>query len=530
MSLQDPIEKGLMSGWRIDDLTRDDAPALLEADVVIVGTGAGGGTAAEILSRAGLSVLMIEEGGLHHQKDFKLDELWAFGNLYQEANSRTTADAAISILQGKSVGGSTTINWTSSFRTPEPTLNYWKQQFGVLDIDSANMAPWFQDRENRLNIAPWAAEPNANNSVLQNGGRQLGWNIKAIPRNVKACWNLGYCGFGCPTNAKQSMLVTSIPDAMNAGGRLLTRASVSQLLIEQGQIAGLDCVALDAGNHLRPSRQCRVKGRHYILSAGAIGSPAILLRSEAPDPYGLTGKRTFLHPVVANIAEMPEKVDPFYGAPQSIYTDEFNWRDGNEGKLGFKLEVPPLHPAMAAGVLGMHGEDLRQNMERLPYINSVLALMRDGFHEESPGGEVKLKDNGRPVVDYPLNDYLWDGVREAYLQMAECQFAAGAKRVRPLHLDSGDYRSWSEAREAIRDLPLKAHRVRLFSAHVMGGCTMGENSRTSVVNSFGRHHHLNNLSVMDGSVFPTSIGANPQLSIYGLVARNASRLAAELTG
>mgnify|MGYP000125497424 CR=1 FL=1 len=157
-----------------------------------------------------------------------------------------------------------------------------------------------------------------------------------------------------------------------------------------------------------------------------------------------------------------------------------------------------------------------------------LALLRDGFVEQSPGGSVRLADDGSPILDYDLSDYVWEGVRRAYLSMAELQFAAGAQKVRSAHIDARYATSWSEAKKAIAELPLKKFRATLFTAHLMGGCAMSQNAKRGVVDSRGRHHQLANLSVMDGSVFPTSIGANPQLSIFGLTAQNATALAQDL--
>lgn len=161
-------------------------------------------------------------------------------------------------------------------------------------------------------------------------------------------------------------------------------------------------------------------------------------------------------------------------------------------------------------------------------MQSVIALLRDGFHEDSPGGTVSLRDDGSPVLDYPVTDYLWKGLRNAFYTMAEIQFAAGAERVRLMHLDSDWYSSWADAKAAIDGFSMEPHRVRLFTAHQMGGCSMGSNPEDSVVNGFGQHHHVSNLSVNDASIFPTSIGANPQLSVYALAARNSTRLAQQL--
>ncbi|MAM85859.1 MAG: GMC family oxidoreductase [unclassified Hahellaceae] len=543
MSVQDVITLGLERGWQvfsarpdseIDNANRDfikpvSAMTELEFDVIVIGTGAGGGTAAETFAQQGLSVLMLEEGRLHSLKDFKMEELWSYGNLYQEALARTTEDAGISIMQGRSVGGSTTVNWTSSFRTPEQTLRHWANAHLVAQSSPGEMRSWFENREQRLNISPWAGLPNENNAVLQRGCQALGWSTSLIPRNVLGCWNLGYCGFGCPTNAKQSMLTTTIPAALDKGATLMTSVRAERLVQVGDTIHGLVCHPVAVNHVVEQDREILLKARHYVLAAGAIGSPAVLLRSGVSDPYERAGKRTFLHPVVATIADMGKPVDPYYGAPQSVYSDEFLWRDGVTGKMGYKLEVPPLHPSLSAGVIGLHGQELMDRMRMLPQMNSVLALLRDGFNDESQGGEVFLRDGGHPGLRYELNDYLWEGAKDAYLKMAEVQFAGGARTVRLVHLDSNDYSSWSEARAAIKAMPMAAQRTKLFSAHVMGGCAMGENAREAVVDTYGQHHQVSNLSVMDGSVFPTSIGANPQLSIYGLVYRNARRLAERLT-
>ncbi len=154
MSLTDRIAQGLASGWNVTDGAQLTENLTLEADVVVIGTGAGGGTTAEILARSGLSVILVEEGRLYYQKDFKMDEQSAYASLYQEGMSRVTADGAIAILQGRCVGGSTTVNWTSSFRTPAPTLNHWADRFGLEDLRPATLAPWFAGGEERHNIEP----------------------------------------------------------------------------------------------------------------------------------------------------------------------------------------------------------------------------------------------------------------------------------------------------------------------------------------------------------------------------------------
>lgn len=523
----DPFRVGLASGWKVIDASTLSQDLTLDADVVIVGTGAGGGTAAEILSDAGLSVVLVEEGPLATSSDFHMLEAAAYSQLYQESSARKSKDRSINILQGRCVGGGTTVNWTSSFRTPAPTLEHWAREFGLEGFGVADLAPWFARMEQRLGVAPWLVAPNENNSALRRGARALGISSGEIRRNVKGCWNLGYCGMGCPTNAKQSMLVTTIPAALARGATLVTRARAWMVDHRDGRASALRCIGMDPGGTDPTTRRIVVRAPTFIVSAGAIGSPALLIRSKVPDPNGIVGKRTFLHPTVVSAALMPDPVDGFSGAPQSIYSDHFLDAPPT-GPLGYKLEAPPLHPILVATTLPGHGVDHANWMHQLSNMHVLIALMRDGFAARSPGGSVGLNADGSPVLDYRLDEFFWDGARRALASMAEIQFAAGAKSVMPSHAPVASYSSWAAAKAGIAALALEPLQTSVVSAHVMGGCAFGPDPKRAVTDPTGRHHHLENLYVLDGSLFPTSIGTNPQLSIYGITAKLATGLAARL--
>lgn len=494
-----------------------------DTDIVIIGSGAGGGIAAEQLAQAGFKVLLLEEGAYYTRDDFVMEERWAYPNLYQEGAARKTRDQAIGILQGRTVGGSTTVNWTTSIRTPQPTLNYWQSEFGLNFTGDNDLTAYFAKAEQRLNIHQWPIPPNANNAKLQQGCEKLGWQYTVISRNVNGCANLGYCGMGCPINAKQSMLVSTIPSALAQGATLISRISVRNLNWQGDSVTGLEAVPVDQFFQPRSDIKISIRAKHYIVAAGAIGSPALLLRSKVPNPSGRLGKHTYLHPTVISGAVFDEAIYGHSGAPQSIYSDQFVWPDNSE-QAGFKLEVPPLHPVLMATKLIGHGEAHAALMQQFNQLQVTIALLRDGFHPQSQGGTVQLDDARQPVLDYPISDYLWQGMRQALLAMAELQFAAGAKRVLPIHHDAQLYRSWAEAKAAIHSLPMQKLKQTVVSAHVMGGCNMSKDPIRGVVNENGRHHQLQNLSVFDGSILPTSLGANPQLTIYALVWRNCELL------
>jgi choline dehydrogenase-like flavoprotein len=533
INIIDPIQTALADrsrGWKVYGGSYAATPASITCDVCIVGSGAGAGITAELLSKAGLDVVIVEEGALKSSTHFKMQEAEAYPQLYQESAARKTKDKAINILQGRTVGGSTTVNWTSSFRTPASTLNYWQAQYGLKDYNEAALAPWFLQAEKRLNIGPWLMPPNENNELLRKGAAKLGIPSAAILRNVKGCWNLGYCGMGCPTNAKQSALVTTIPAALDMGAKLVTETSAEQFEISKDQVQVLVCVPVTSSGERISGKTLRITAKHYVVSGGAINSPALLLRSHAPDPFGLLGTRTFLHPTVVSAAHAEQRVDGHIGAPQTIYSDHFLETQALDGPIGYKLEAPPIHPVLFASTLNAFGKAHAQAMQKFLHTHALLALLRDGFHLESIGGKVQLAHDNRPVLDYPLTSFVMEGARRALLSMAEIQFAAGMKKVYPVHEMSAGFTSWADAKQAIEAFPMKPYLTRVVSAHVMGGCAMASTPERGVVRPDGVHWQLSNVSVHDGSLFPTSIGANPQLSVYGITNRLSTQLAKRLTG
>jgi choline dehydrogenase-like flavoprotein len=526
--INDPWKNGAELGWKIVNAAHAEEDQVIEADVAIIGSGAGGGVSAEIMAAAGLKVVLIEAARLKSSDEFNMDEGEAYRDLYQEAAARGSKDGAITILQGRAVGGTTVVNWTSSFRTPEQTLAFWNEHYGVADTLRADMNPWFEKMEQRLKISKWVMPPNANNDVLKKGCEKLGWGWSVIPRNVEGCWNLGYCGMGCPTNAKQSMLVTTIPAAMSAGATLIHSAEARTLQQKDGKVTAILCRALDKNK--RPTGvTISVKAKTVIAAGGGINTPALLMRSKVPDPHALIGKRTFLHATTFAFGDYEQPVDGFYGAPQSTYSDEFVWRDGADGAMGYKLEIMPMHPGLISSLTGGFGKKAFDELSRLPHLSSAIALLRDGFHEQSVGGTVELNDAGEPMLDYPITEYLLDGAKRSHYSMVEMHFAAGAKRVRAGHAQATFSETWEEAKAQIDALVYEPGFVGIGSAHVMGGCPLGEDESRCVTDSDGKFKYLDNLYIFDGSVFPTSLGVNPQLTIYGMTAKNATALAQRLT-
>jgi choline dehydrogenase-like flavoprotein len=466
--------------------------------------------AAAVLAAAGAKVAVLEEGGHYTRRDFNMQESWAYPALYQEHGNRATDDLSILILQGRNVGGGTTVNWTTSFRTPEPTLALWASRYGVRGLDAATLAPHFETVEKRIDVGTGDPDDvNANNRKLQEGAAKLGWGPKLIHRSVKGCARLGYCGMGCPLDAKRTSRTTYLADAVAAGADVYADCRATLVETDRGRARAVVAEVLDRARDRRLGRFVAYARRGVILAAGAINTPALLLRSKGSLDSGPVGRRTFLHPTVPLVAFYDQPIEGYYGPPQSVAVHHFADRGD---RVGYFFETPPVHPMLAALALPGFGDTHRKMMERLPYAQATIALLIDGHHDDE-GGTVTVDGDGRIKINYPLSSSVREAAVAAICDMARLHLAAGAREVLTLHETPIVVRTEADL-AAVAAAPFGPNRHTIFTAHQMGGAAMGEDPAHAVVNSRGRHHQLENLWITDGSIFPTSLGVNPQLSIY----------------
>jgi choline dehydrogenase-like flavoprotein len=484
----------------------------ISCDVCVVGSGAGGSIVAAGLAERGLSVVVLEEGGHFGRSDFDGDEAKAYSSFYRDRGMFATADLSMTILQGRTVGGGTTVNWTTCFRTPENILGRWQDLHGSA-LSTEALIPHWEAVERRLGIKEWPEETvNANNRVLFDGARALGWEVSPMRRNVVGCMNTGYCGLGCPVDGKQGMAITYLKDAVDHGVRIFANTRATRLERQAGRIVAVHAEVLDPITQRPSGVGLLVRPKLVVSSGGAVGSPALLLRSGI-NSGGRVGKRLWMHPVIGSLARYAHRIDGFYGAPQSSSSHHFIER--GPGKIGWFLETPPMQPMLIASATKSLGSELEEVMEHLPYMGSVIAILRDGMLEEEEGGTVSLRSDGRIRVDYAWTPAHTEAFREGTVALTQVCLAAGAIEVSTGHSDPVVVRNESEL-GLLREAPWGPHHHSIFTAHQMGGCPLGADPATSVVDPSLRHHEVPNLFVVDGSVFPTSLGVNPSLSIYGL--------------
>lgn len=486
----------------------------LSCDVCIVGSGAGGAVLAAGLCERGLNVVMLEAGPYKTRRDFDLRESTAYPMLYQDRMSRATSDLGIAILQGRSVGGTTTVNWTTCYRTPDRILQLWRRRHG-LELTAEELAPHFEAVEQRLSITEWpAGMANPNNQVLRRGCDALGWASSTLKRNVRGCANSGYCGLGCPVDGKQAMHVTYLPDALRAGLRLFAEARVDRLEVSGDRVVAVHA-RIVSDDLPGEGPRITVRPKVAVSSAGAINGPMLLIRSGLGQD-GPVGRRTFLHPVVGVAGRHARPIRPYDGAPQSAASHQFI--DRGPDKVGFFLEAAPLHPVLAGIASPWQGAFATDFMRDLSHVGMLIALQVDGVMDGDEGGTVSLKPDGRLDLDYPIRPHLVESFRASTLALVQLTLASGAERATTLHVDPLQFTDATDL-SAIDAAPYGAHEHAIFSAHQMGGCAMGPDPATSVVDLELRHHTVPNLFVVDGSVFPTALGVNPSQSVYGLAHR-----------
>ena len=488
------------------------ADTTLTCDVAVVGSGAGGSVVAAELAAAGKDVVVLEKGGYRNEADFTHYESEGLARLYDAGGLLATRDLGFVILQGATLGGGTVINYTTSFATPESVRDEWAREHGLPHFTSAEFTRSLDAVARRLGVNTDHAAPSGRDRVLIRGLERLGWHHGLLPRNVRGCTqddSCGYCGYGCRVAAKQSTLVTYLPDAVARGARVVVDCDVRRVVIVGGRATGVE--ARVNGHALT------VRAGAVVVACGSIHSPALLLRSGVRLPA--LGKFLALHPATAVFGEMDEPVRPWTGTLQAHYSDQF--ADLDRG-YGFKVETAPVHPSLLA--LAAPWESAAQyadRMGRLAHTALCGILLRDRF-----GGRVRVDRDGYPVVNYRVSRYDAAHLRRALAAAAELLEAAGAREIWPplarwISYKPGAPRAREEWLARVDAAGWGANQLLLVTFHQMASCRMGASARTSVVDPEHRVWGVEDLYVSDASVFPTASGVNPMLTIMGIAHRAA---------
>jgi long-chain-alcohol oxidase len=491
-------------------------------DVVIVGSGAGGGAVAKELAplcATGVRIAVLEWGAKLREEELTGREVDMARKLYFDSGGVLTRDGAMTLAFGRAYGGSTVVYTGTSLTLPAEVVERWAVPGLTWNDLQARSNKYLA--ENGVHLLG-EDELNDNNRLFRDGCRKLGLRVEQFPINVKGCRSSSLCNLGCPNQAKQGTHRVQLPAAQRQGVEVVTNCRVTR-------VAERVCHAVVADPGFgEPSAwepgEYRVRAKVVVVCGGAVNSPALLLRSGFGDALPALGRRLTLHPALILVGEHPRPISNFHGHPKSFYCDHF-WRSDS-----FLLETCMYFPFVTAKNLIGFGAEHSELMRAFPRLQMILVLAVD---PALAGNRVLLDSDGEPVVDYTLTDPVLDALHASMKASARIFFAAGARRV---HAPAGagffpDAADADRVDELIVRERVKPGRISVTSAHLMGGCGMGADPRTSVTDAWGRVHGVPWLFVADSSLFPRASEINPYVTVMALADRVAERVrtdAAEL--
>ncbi|KAG0032660.1 hypothetical protein BGZ82_006451 [Podila clonocystis] len=479
-------------------------------DVVIVGSGAGGGVMAAELSKAGKRVLVIEKGHHYHQSELSLVQTEAFNNLYESRGALSSADGAITVLAGSTWGGGTTVNWCASLQLPYYVREEWAKG-GLPHFTSPAYQQSIDAIIARLGVSDQYLEHNTPNRLLLEGCHKLGYPTKNIPQNTAhQKHSCGWCGFGCRYGEKQGTMMTFLQDAKDNGAHFMQDTFIERVLINKGKAIGV--VGHQNGHKVV------VKASKVVVSAGSIHSPALLKRSGLKNKH--IGQHLFLHPVVYGFGKFDERIDTYQGSIMTALTTVAENTDGYG--YGSKIEVPSHHPGLNATFWKWKSAaDHKRGMLELNHIMPLIVLSRD-----RDGGSVELGPDGLPRMNYVLSKHDVLSLEDGLERSLNILVAAGANTVWTTQIDVDSFKVNKELGVSdpafkawlakVKRASIKAGSMALGSAHQMGTCRMGSSPKSGAIKPTGETWEVKDLYVSDASAFPTASGVNPMLTTYSM--------------
>ncbi len=499
--------------------------SVLRADAVVIGTGAGGATAAARLAEAGLDVIVLESGPLLYGADFDEREAEMFERLYADGGLRSSDDLGVSIVQGVTAGGSTTVNWMIMLRTPEWVLDEWTQRHGTVGMSAAEMAPVFARIEQELHARRVPDDAHSpNNRIILDGAAKLGWSSQQAMINARNCIRTGFCGYGCRSGAKQGTLETYLPAAVAAGARLVTHAEARRIeFIERGGAFPSKRVVVQHRQADGRVRDVGIEAKVVVVAGGAVGTPSLLQRSGLGG--GAVGKYLRLHPTTGLLGVYEREIYASGGIPLTSVCDEFHQLDAHG--YGVWIETPPMHPALSATACPGIGAAHRERMLKFRNTGTLIVLTRDGADREQSNGEVRTRRDGSLSIKYALGSRDRAHALAGLEAAAQLHFAAGATEVISGHARPVILRHPDEI-PRLRSRPMGPNDIPFFSAHVNGTARMGTDPRTAATDPHGERFGAPGVFVADGSLLPTAPGVNPQETIFALSTIIAERIASRV--
>lgn len=494
-------------------LTFDDyrSDRVFSADVIVVGSGAGGGAAAMHLAQAGLNVLILEEGPFVPTTEYSTSAAKMLKRMYRDAGtSMIMGKPNVVFAEGRCVGGSTVFYGGMTWRTPDNILHRWVSENGIDTLTPEFLDPYFEKCERYLNSSYQVPESvGIDSKILHDGAEKFDWEIKPNTRAQNHCIGTDNCIFGCPQGAKLTAANTVVPAAVRNGAQLAANCKVEKILTKGRRAHGVKGHFVDDMG--RKSYKFEAYAPVVVLSCGARFTPALAMKSGIKAKSRMIGKNFYCHPNSKVIGIYEDRLDAWKGVHQGYQVTEFQ----DEGIL-LALGMPP--PGLIALGVPQHGRELAEMMSLYNHMVVTGFLVDD-----STSGRIWINPFGVPTPLYNITDY--DGYRfkRGTALLAELHFEMGARQVMTGYSSLPVLNSPDDIPKLFEPTVDKSHQ-ELLTVHIMGTMKMGKNPKYSVTNEWGELHDCANLFVADASAFPGSVGVNPTETIMALAFRNMQHI------
>ncbi len=470
-----------------------------EADVVVIGTGAGGAACADALVASGLKVIAVEAGGYYPLKYLNQNLLDMMSLLSWQMGNAGSKDGSLRMVHGKCVGGSTLLHMLTMTAIPDDVLGRWQKKYGLTKLNRQRLTPIESQLRKKMNIKEIPAERiNDNAKRWIAGCEKLGVYWKANERNAGNCIEAGKCHTGCPFGGKLSMDTAIIPNALNHGLKLYTDCKVDRIITSDGKATGVAGTFRNRTDG-KVVGTLTLKAKKIVVAAGTIQTPALLLRSDLQNKFGTIGASLHAQPAINILGEFNDEIHGWRGITNPLHIDE--WAPLEKG--GFFCEPGLLEPSIYGESIPFMGAEHESIMSRYKYMAGGQVLLND----DGTGGTIGIDGDGNPEVQYELSENDKQRMRVALKKMGEILFAAGAKAVYlshriPLHLNS------VKDLAKLDDIPLGPNDAHLETVHAQGSCKMSLNPEDGVVDEKGELHNVKDLYLADCSIFPDGVGTN----------------------
>ncbi len=483
--------------------------------IVVVGSGAGGAVLAAELSAAGYEVVVLEEGGYYPTSRFGHDPLRMLPRLYRHAGGDSTIGRpGVLFTEGRCVGGGTVVNAGICYRTPPEILHRWAMVLGSVEFLPEHMDGLFRRVEERLHITevPESLE-SQDTRLMKKAAEALQYHYVRVKRNIHECMGTNLCIMGCPTSAKQSTLVSYLPEAERHGVRIYSHCRVKRLILDGARATGVEYQIRNPVSG-RIYYHGRIRADHVFLAAGAMQTPALLYRSGVARRLKAVGKSLYLHPNVKVIGIFDTPVHGWQGSIQSIQIDHF-------AEEGFTFGSTFLPPGILALSLPFFGREMDRLMEQFNALSVWGVLI-----EDSHPGRLYFTPGGHPLAYYKITRMDKERALAGTVKLAQLFFAAGVREV-ILPIRHFEHARSPDDLKRLMQADIKTGQLNLISVHLMGTCRMGRDPKTSVVDLDHRVHGLQNVYIADASIFPGPIRVNPMVTIMALATRAAQCFAGQ---